>query len=212
MKNNLTARARAWAIVSAVFCLLGLVTGCGTARTVPTPVEQHFYNITTNIFPVVSNHIEVLTITNAGGIVETSNRVTWATNFEVAYTYTANTNAAQLAQSVQAIGNLFGPYGALAGSGIAGLFALWGAIRSRHAAKMTTASTVLSQGIEILLEIVKTTPQGQQLSDKLKLELSKNQNAAGVLAEIAGIVQTQVDNTEAKKLAEAILATLPKTP
>ena len=224
MRNKLTLAGLALAVV--------LFAGCTSA---PTPVEQHFFSIVTNVVPVVQMQTNTVYTTNVVTLeVSTTNTVNdvthvtiqpvrdlivtadthvslW-TNLGVTYTYTANTNAAGVAQTARAVGNLFGPFGDLIGLGVAGLFGLWGAIRSRKASQMTTGATVLSQSIEVLLNVIAATPQGQQLSDKLKLELARNQNAAGVLTEIAHLVETQVDNDAAKKAAKFILDTVQPAP
>lgn len=192
---------------------LASLTGC-SSTTPPTAFERHFFTITTNFVPVVTNWVESVTVTNqAAHTVTMTNEVFWRTNIFVETTYTANTNAAALVGSVDAITGILAPgWGQLAGVGLSGLLGLWGLSRSRKAAQMTTGAAVLSQSIETLLNIIGTTPQGQQLTDKLKVELAKNQNAAGVLAEIANLVATQVDNDAAKKAAQAILASLPQSP
>lgn len=193
------------------FSLLGLVCLGGGCGSPPTAVERHLFTITTNETPTVQTFTNTVWTTNIveGVPVPGAELVTtFKTNIAVDYTYTANTNAAALQSTVQNVGNLFGPYGALAGGLFLGALAVWGKMRSGKT-KAETGNAVLAQSIETLLQIIETTPQGKLLTDRLKVELAKNQIAAGVLNEIAVVVETQVDNEQAKAVARHILAQLP---
>lgn len=183
------------------FLLLGLVLLCGCALA-PTPVEQHFFSLQTNTVPVVT----VAAVTNA-----MTHSIEWTqtTNNVVTYTYTANTNAAALTDTARRVGNLFGPFGELIGAGLAGLFGIWGALRSRKAAAYVNATGALAQTIEVFREVLKTTPQGQELNAKLTDQMMKHQLQVGVIREVAAVVSSQVNNATAKSLADALLRELP---
>lgn len=193
-------------------CLLltGLVALNGCAS--PSPVERFLFTVQTNTVPVVTNWVATVNTTNeATGVVTVDNVVNWRTNTTTELIYTVSTNAAAIAHTAGNVTGLFVPgLGEIVSAGIMGLLAIWGAIRSRRATKMTTGATVLTQSIEVLLSIIETTPQGKLLGDRLKLELSRHQNAAGVLTEIASLVEATVDNDAAKKTARLILDTLPR--
>lgn len=184
--------------------LLGLVlvllSGC---RLAPLPVEQHFFIITTNTVPTVT----VEAVTN-----QATHSIEWThtTNNVTTYVYTASTNAAALASASGNVAGMFGPYGELVSVGVAGLFGLWGAMRSRKAAAYVNATGALAQTIEIFREVLKTTPQGQELNEKLTAQMMKHQVELGVIREVAGVVAGQVNNATAKSLADALLKELPQ--
>ena len=191
-----------------VFTLLGLIlfAGCGAP---PVAVEQHFYTITTNETPVVTSAATVAAVTNDNVVTFTTN-VVYSTNIQVGYVFTPNlTNAAPAVEIARGIGNVFGPYGDLIAAAIIGVLALWGKVRSQQASKAEAASAVLAQGIETLREILKTTPQGRELDTQIVALLSKQQITAGVIREVARIVNDNVDNPAAKQAARALLERLP---
>jgi hypothetical protein len=195
-----------WAVLVIVpICLV--CNGC--ASPAPSDFEQYIFNVETNSVPVATNWTSTETITNAAGGVEVRNVVNWATNIQTHFTYTASTNAAALTQSAANVANVLRPgLGDLVGGILIGILGAWAKLRSTIN-RGKAANVVMSQGIETLLAIVETTPQGKVIADRMKLQLVKNQKAAGVLAEIARIVETHVDNEAAKKTARAILATMP---
>jgi len=158
----------------------------GCAST-PFAWESKFYDIQTNITPVVvyqtntvtrTNVIEsVVTTTNvaaATGAIEitmTPTReytvvsepvVTIKTNLLVDYLYTANPNAGTIARTGGAIGEPFG-VGGLVSTAVTGLFGIWAAIRSRRNGKLAAG---LAQGIEVASEVLRTTPQGGALDER----------------------------------------------
>lgn len=179
---------------------LVLLSGCQLS---PTPIEQHFFTITTNTVPTVT----VQAVTNAA-----TQAVLWThtTNYATEYVYSVSTNAAALAAASGRVAGTFGPYGELVGAGLAGVFGLWGALRSRKAAAYVNASGALAQTIEIFREVLKTTPQGQTLNEKLTAQMMKHQVELGVIREVAAVVSGQVNNATAKSLADALLKEIPK--
>lgn len=210
MKNdNLPATRRRVAITAKIllsFSLLGLVSlfnGCALA---PSAVDSFVFHAETNTVPVVTNWVKTVTVTNSTGGAETRNVVTWATNIENHVTYTVSTNAAAIVKTGAAVGNIFAPgWGEAVGVGLMGLFGLWAKMRT---AKTTKSAAVMAQGMETLLALIEAE-KGKAFTDTLKLRLVKDQNAAGVLREIAKLVETTVDNEAAKQLARSLLESLP---
>lgn len=183
---------------------------CGCSSPAPSAPERFLFDVQTNTVPVVTNWVEALTVTNELGTVETRNFVTWATNIETRITYTVSTNGAAMSETASRLTNVFFPgFGELAAALLAGILGTWAKLRSTIN-KGKTASVVLAQGAELLLAIIETTPQGRELAPKLKLELAKNQISAGVVGEIARIVDNYVDNDAAKKAARMVLESLPQ--
>jgi hypothetical protein len=197
-------------MLPSVFALLGLIllAGCGSP---PVAVEQHFYTITTNETPIVTSAVTFQAVTN-GPVVTFTTNVVYTTNLQVGYVFTPNTtNAAPVVGIARGIGNIFGPYGDLIAAAIIGALALWGKVRSTQATQADAASAVLAQGIETLREILKTTPQGREMDTQIVALLSKQQITAGVIREVARIVNDNVDNPAAKQAARALLERLPQS-
>lgn len=184
--------------------LVFMVNGCALA---PAAVDRFIFVPVTNSVPVVTNYVTTVTATNTAGDVETRNIVTWLTNIETTVTYTVSTNAAALIQTGGNVGDIFAPgWGSIAASGLLGLLALWAKLRAN---KINAGAEVLTQTVETLLAILEQT-KGKQFTDALKLRLVKDQNAAGVLREIALLVENTVDNDAAKALAKLLLEQLPQ--
>lgn len=206
----------------AIACML-IVSGCQSS---PYEWETKFYTIETNVVPqvitetnqvFVTNTVErVVTQTNWESgtpvitvlpvketIVTSSPVVTFSTNQLVTYTYTANTNAQAIGETAGSIFNLVAPgTGSLVTAAIGGLAALWGGLRSR---RMSKSAAVLAQGIEIYGEVVKGLgPIGADVDKRVKSALQAHQAEAQVLQDVLRILENTVDNSEAKKAAEAI--------
>lgn len=199
-----------------------IFAGCSTT---PYNWESRFYDIQTNVTPVViyqtntvsrTNVIEaVVTKTNfveaTGAInltmtptreytVTSDVEVTIKTNYLVDYIYTANTNAGTISAVGGAIAAPFG-LGGIVSTGLAGLFGIWGAVRSRRMGKVAAG---LVQGIEVASEVLKTTPQGQEADAKLKAWLQTNQAKTGTLQNVLTLLSTVVDNSDAREVAAKI--------
>lgn len=210
-------------LLSSFLCGLVLL-GCSS---VPYAWESRFYDIQTNITPVViyqtntvsrTNLIErTVTTTNfveATGAIQitmTPTReitvvsepvVTIKTNLLVDYIYTANTNAGTISAVGGAIAAPFG-LGGIVSTGLAGLFGIWGAVRSRRMGKVAAG---LVQGIEVASEVLKTTPQGQEADNKLKAWLQTHQVETGTIQNVLTLLNTAVDNAEARDVAAKIQA------
>ncbi len=209
MKNNtLPATRRRVAITSRILAasfLTGfglLLNGCALA---PASVDSFLFTATTNTVPVATNWTVTVQATNDLGTVETRHVVTWATNIQASVTYQVSTNAAAIVQTGAAIGNIYAPgWGELGGIVAGGMLALWAKLRSKK------VGAVQAQGAETLLAILEAE-KGKAFVDAIKLRLVKDQNTAGVLREVAKLVET-VDNDQAKAVAQAILAKLPTQP
>lgn len=187
-----------------VLGLVVLINGCTLA---PPAVDRLVFTPQTNSVPIVTNYVTTVTATNATGDVETRNVVTWLTNIETTVTYQVSTNAAALIQTGGAIGNLFVPgWGSIGASALLGLLALWARLRSN---KINAGAEVLTQTVETLLAILEQT-KGKEFVAALKARMVKDQNSAGVLREIAKLVETTVDNDAAKALAKLLLEQLPQ--
>jgi hypothetical protein len=205
--NNLPASRRRGAIASKLllgFVLTGLVFLVNGCSAPSSPVDQFLFTAQTNTVPVVTNWTVTVTATNDLGSVETRNVVTWATNIQSTVTYQVSTNAAAIVQTGSRIGNIFSPgFGELAGVVVGGFLALWARIKSKK------SGAVMAQGMETLLAVIETT-KGKAFADTIKLRLVKDQNTAGVLREIAALVEATVDNEQAKAVARTLLETLPQ--
>jgi hypothetical protein len=210
--NNLTPGILArFSALMLLLASLAMVPGCSGYHPAPTAAERYLFTVQTNAVPVVTNWTETVWTTNAAGQVETRNLVTWATNIESHVTYIISTNAAGITQTAGRLTNMFFPgFGELVAGILAGALGLWARLRSTIS-RGKTAQVSMAQSIETLLAIIDTTPQGKELTEKLKLKLVQEQAVAGVLREISSIVATHVDNDAAKKAAKLILDTLPKT-
>jgi hypothetical protein len=64
----------------------------------------------------------------------------------------------------------------------------------------------LTQGIEVLSEVLKTTPQGNVLDEKVKAWLQANQLQTGTALEVVRLLSTVVDNEAAREVAAKIQA------
>lgn len=195
---TLAATRRRVALALLSFSILGLVSlfcGCSSFPA----AEQVLFTAQTNSVPVVTNWTVTHQATNDLGTVETRNVVTWATNTETTVTYQVSTNATAIVQTGSRIGEIFSPgFGELAGVAVGGLLALWARIKSKK------SGAVMAQGMETLLAVIETT-KGKAFADTIKLRLVKDQNTAGVLREIAALVEATVDNEQAKAVARTML-------
>lgn len=167
-----------------LLALIGIVLIIGCSAT-PTAWETKFYDIKTNVTP------QVVVTSNAPG------SVTYTTNYQTEYIYTANTNAVAAAQIGGTVAQPFG-LGGIFTSSLLGLASIWGAIRSRRLAKVAAG---LVQGIEVASEVLRTTPQGNELDEKLKTWLQAHQAESGTIASVLALMNSTVDNQEAREVA-----------
>lgn len=211
-------------IVAAGMVLAGLLALLGCS-SVPYSWETKFYDITTNVTPVVNWRTNTVTRTNVIERVVTTTNVVEATgaiqitmtpekvytvvsepvvtlssNVLVSYTYTASTNAAAIGQTAGGIANLVAPgTGGIVSTIAAGLFGLWASLRSR---RWKNAAAGLSQGIEVYGEVTKALgPQGEKVDGEVKAWLQKHQTQSGTFNEVLTLIQRTVSNEDAQAAA-----------
>lgn len=211
-------------LVTATIAITQL-TGCSST---PYNWESKFYDITTNYTPVINWTTNTVTRTNVvERVVTTTNVVeatgaiqitmtpekhytvmsdpvvTVSTNLLVTYTYTANTNAAAVTGTAAGIANLVVPgSGGLISLIGAGIWGLWASLRSR---KWKNAAAGLSQGIEVYGEVTKALgPTGTKVDAEVKAWLQKHQAQTGTLTAVLDLLNTTVDNEDARKAAQTL--------
>lgn len=211
----------------AVLLLAGLViinfTGC---MSTPHAWETKFFDIETNTVPQIvlkTNQVyqtnivertdvqtnwvagipEVKLLPVKETVITSEAHVTVSTNFDVTYTYHANTNASAIGQTAGNIANLVAPgSGGIVTTALAGLAALWAGLRSR---KLKKTAGVLAQGIEIYGEVTKSIgTTGASVDRNVKQLLQKHQVEAGVVDEVLRLIDKNVDNSDAKEAADAL--------
>lgn len=175
---------------------LVLIAGCTTP---PTALEQHFFDVATNRVPVVTAETNTVWVTNAVGAAQVTN-VIWRTNEVDAYVLTPNERADTIAELGRAIGAPFG-VGELVGMALAGLFGIYGTLRSRKANK---TAAVLAQVIETGRIVLQSTPQGQALDERWVRWMQQHQAEAGVMQEVMRLLASAVNTDSAKGVAGAL--------
>lgn len=202
---------------------MALLAGCASGP--PTALEREFYDIRTNVIPVivpVTNVVEqtnwaTVTVTNRVEIVAEKEVVVpvtnvvlhsvWATNivnvtnWVEAYTFVPGTNATALTETARGIGSLWGPFGELAGLIVGGLFGLWGVMRSNRANK---TAAVLAQVIETGKQLLRLTPQGQGLDAAWTSWMKEHQRETGTMLAVIQLLNTVVDEPSAKRVAKEL--------
>lgn len=198
---------------------LAIASMVGCASRPPTKTELKFFDVQTNLAPVISVQTNVIPVTiyrtNEQNVVipvtlyETN--VVPVTNYTEAYVYKPGAGAAEAAQVGGAVGNLFGA-GGIASTGIMALFSLWGYLRSRKS--LVTAGNI-AQTVETIREFVKTLPNGTVYDNELVNWMQQHQAEQGVLNQVLDLLNKQVSNADARVAADQIRATitaLGKTP
>lgn len=215
-----------------LLCLVSLM-GCGT--TPPAALENYLFVTTTNYVPkiiTVTNTVErIVTVTNDAGQVSVQpireNTVIVTTNQIATVTQTPSVALQSWAGLASGVANTVSPgSGGIVGVSLLGLAGFFGINRQRkltaavresegHAATATTAQAVaenFAQSIEVLREVLKTTPQGQALDLKIVDMLQRNQLTVGIIRDAAAIVDNTVSNEAARDTARKILALLNEKP
>jgi hypothetical protein len=95
------------------------------------------------------------------------------------------------------LGGLFG-FGGLAGLVLGAVYHIYAQLRNR---KVTAA---LVQGTETVLEVLRTTPQGEQLRDRAVSWLQEQQSAAGVVDSVTKLVRVVSDTRAARAAAQEV--------
>ena len=202
--------------------LLLVLTGCGTFGTTPsapTANEQKFFNTITNYIAVVVPVTNTITLTNVvlsfqtntvGQVVTVTNIltvpipvITTVTNTMPVYTMTPNATTTGAASSIGSIANMIVPGGGgIVTLGITVLAGFWGWLRSYKGGQTSTA---LSQEIETVLEFVKALPDGAAYKKALTDFLAAHQNEAGVVTQVATILNNDISNPDAKVAAQQVI-------
>ena len=221
MKNNLAARLiyalKSCKLLLGFICLIlvmALIGGCSS--TAPSAVESYLFNTVTNYTP----EVHAVMTTNAAGVVF----VNIQTNLLPTVTSAPSVALKSWAGLAGGVANTVSPgSGGIVGVILLGLAGLFGINRQR---KLTAAvrksdgfsnranvaealSENFAQSIEVLREVLKTTPQGQALDVKIVDMLQRNQMTVGLIREAVAIVDNTVSNASAKAAAQKILALLP---
>lgn len=180
------------------------LTGCATTQKSPTPLEQKFYDIKTNVIEVVQFE------TNTVPASETQPEqvvVIPKTNTAEAYTFTPNTTAALTSSTVAAVGGFWNlGIGAIAGAVVAGAFGLWGLLRSKQRETQAEITAMeLAQIIETGRKVLQSLPDGAKYEAAWKDWMVKHQAQTEVIANVAQIVALGVDNDKARGAAQSIV-------
>lgn len=227
-------------VIFPCFFLVSLLTGCqlfGKNAAPPTAFDQKAFNIitntvydvktVTNVIPLYQTNVqlEVMTLTNEQKqivqvfatnyipVLTYSNVVHDVTNAHEVYDYTHPSQTSQTVASVAGtLSNMGLPgIGSLVSMALIGGLGIYGKLRGNKVAG------ALAQGIETAREVMKTTPQGQELDAKYQAWLVSHQAAAGVISAVTDIVNKQINTpmgeavaTSAAKQITAGITTPPK--
>jgi hypothetical protein len=167
--------------------VLAALPGCRSLP--PSRSEQALFDVTTNILLVAR--------TNAAGVV--------VTNKEESYLFVPGEGARGISRAASETASVFGPFGGLAGILSGAVFGVWGLLRSTRKGKTAAA---LAQGIEVARNVLKTTPQGEDLDSRFKDWLVMHQAEAGVLAEVRLLLDEVVAPMGARMVADRVVAPL----
>lgn len=162
------------------------------------------------VIPTFSNYVTTVQVP----VFQTN--VVQGTNFVPVISQTAGAGSNAVTSIGAVAGDLFG-VGGLVKAGLGAVFAGFLTWRNRQFAvnsavqaasvAQTTAET-FAQNIETLLTVLKTTPQGQKLEPLIKNYLMTHQKEAGVIDNVASIIDSSVSEGAAKTSAETILNAL----
>jgi hypothetical protein len=201
---------------------IGLMVGCNTTKPgglfsevdakPPTAMELKLFKALTNYEDRVTVHTNVVSETNAAGVVTSHGVVTQETN-RVAVTQLApGAGSNTITGIITGIAGLFG-WGGVAGLGSGALVQEYLKRRNRAlaGAQIDTLQDVrdtLVQNVEVLRNVIASTPQGNQLSVAVKNYLMQHQVESGVIQHVAEIVDQAVDADDAQQKANEIQALL----
>ncbi len=200
-------------IIASIAAMAAIIVGCTT--TPPAALESYLFDIKTNLTPTV------LTVTNAAGVTFQEERLI------PVVTQTPSAALNSWAALASGVANAVSPgSGSLVGIGLLGASGFFALNRQRkltaavQGAEQTekeffTAQTLaenFAQSIEVIREVLKTTPQGQSLDVRIVDMLHKNQVSIGLIREAVAIVENTVSNSAAKDAARKILSLIPPAP
>lgn len=198
-------------IVLALVALLA--EGCaafGPNPSPPTKFEQTIYDVKTNvvqqvvirtnfvtqIVPVAvfqTNSVGVL-LTNYVTVSQVVPQYVTITNTTETYLLTPKASTVADTQVAGSVSNLMVPgSGGLVAGILAGLFTMWGKLRS---SKQT--GSALAQNIETMREFLKTLPNGSKYDLVLTTFMQAHQAEAGVLNQVLDILNNTVSNAQAQ--------------
>lgn len=212
LRQNTTNPAESVAPPVSLWLLCGFMSfglmGCSTPQKPPTPAEQKYFTIETN---VVERVVTVTNIVPATATTTAAVRVEPVTKRVEEYTFTPNSQAQLTATTSAAVTSIWNPVaGGVVGAAIMGLFSLWGLFRSKSAAanqaevNQITAEE-LAQIIETGRQVLLKLPDGAQYEAAYKAWMIKHQAQTGILAQVAELLAASVDNDKAKGAAQTIV-------
>lgn len=193
------------------FCLaLSLLCGCSLLKSPPSKFDTKLYNIKTNYINVVGTNmvatgtfdVIVPVIDPVTGLTNFIHRdgtnwtATIVTNRLESYVYESKPSVDAGTAIVTAVG---GPWGVLIGGVAAGLYALYGRIRSGKLQEAVEQGAVLAQTLVKNVEQVRSAalaaPNYKAIDDRVMQGVKDVQAAAGVKAQVAELVEKHTDTT-----------------
>lgn len=202
----------------AIVALTGLLAGCSLLSSSgpqkpPSALESVLFDTSTNFVPVIFTNVTPgQTITNpaTGALVTNAPTTNLVATNQAQITFTPNATA-QIVQAVGGgIGNLFG-VGGLVTTGLSGLFAWYANLRSR---KSSATAATLAQAVETARQIFQATPQGERLDSAFVNWMQQHQTDAGVIQNVAqildGYVNTSAAQGDAANILKSVLALVPQ--
>lgn len=186
-----------------------LLAGC--AMTKPNAVDRLLYNVQTNWTVAIVTQTNTVQQTNLVSVTNVTGQVLTTTNVVTERQVVTETNQVPtvtlapkpaVETGIQTGGGILGSFtgwGGLIGTVLLGAYHLYGQVRNKQVAG------ALVQGLETAREVVRSTPQGQQLAAGLTSYLVRTQGAAGVLGSISDLVGDLTDNGQAKVDAASIV-------
>ena len=200
-----------WLLLGALAVVsVALMSGCSTPQRPPSAAEQKYFEIRTNVVEVVTT---VTNIVPATATTVAAIRIEPVTNKVEQYDFTPNANAGAVAGTGAAVTSIWSPVaGGVVGAALAGIFSLWGLLRSkkRETANELTAME-LAQIIETGRQILLKTPDGAKYEAAWKNWMVKHQADTGVISQVAQLVAAGVDNDKAKGAAQTIVNLIQQT-
>lgn len=187
-----------------------LLVGCSSLQKPPSDTEQKFFTVQTNYTPVVAAVTNlVVSVDPATSQLITNRVVSSVTNLNPQYVFLPNTNAQDTSATAGALASLISPGGgAIVGSVIAGIFGIWGVLRSRRSNQTAAA---LAQIIETGEQVLLSLPNGAAISAQYKAWMIKHQAETNTLAEASKLVANIVDTDDARQAAQKIAELVAKT-
>lgn len=163
-------------------------------------------------YEIVISPIERLVLRDASTVIFETNRT-------VDVVWQVSTNATGLAKAAGSVVNIFAPgIGNMVTQGILGLGGIVATMFARRYKKvgetmveekqnaLEQAAAGFAQGIQTYREVVRSTPQGAIVDEKLKSWMQGHQRELGIIDIAANAVENYVDHDGARKLAAEVQA------